>query len=127
MAEERSYTPDMIGTTPLPTAAPDSPAHRLVHEHDWSTSPLGPPDRWSTASRIALPLILQSPEPMYLVWGPERLFFFNDAYLPLMGDKVDGAMGCPFKDVWSDVWENVRHAIEASSPDAPNGSKTCRL
>lgn len=113
MPEDGSYITDMIGTTPLPTAAPDGPAHRLVRDHDWSTSPLGPPDSWSTALRIALPLILQSPEPMYLVWGPERLFFFNDAYLPLMGDK-EGAMGCPFKDVWSDVWENVRHAIEVT-------------
>ena len=104
----------MTGTTTLPTAAPDSPAHRLLRDHDWSTSPLGQPEHWPAAFRIGLTMILQAPDAMYLAWGPERLLFFNDAYLPLLGNKLDGAMGGRFEQVWSDVWSDVRHAIDAT-------------
>ena len=92
----------------------DFSTHHLFQDLHWDTFPLGNPDEWPAAFRIALSLILQSPEAMYLAWGPERLFFFNDAYAPLLGDKLDGAMGAPMREVWADVWDDVRHAIDAT-------------
>ncbi|SFP80695.1 ATP-binding protein [Sphingomonas rubra] len=92
----------------------DISSHHLLRNVDWNRSPLGTPNRWPAAFRIALSLILQSPEAMYIAWGTERLFFFNDAYARLLGDKLDGAMGAPMHVVWADVWQDVRHAIDAT-------------
>ena len=99
---------------PLPTAAPDSQAHRLLAEVDWPATLLGQPDDWPSAFRIALTMILAAPEPMYLAWGPDRLLFFNDPYIPLLGNKLDGAMGAPMRKVWWDVWDDVRHAVDGT-------------
>jgi len=89
-------------------------SHHLLRSVGWDRSALGVPDRWPAAFRIALSLILESPEAMYIAWGTERLLFFNDAYARLLGDKLDGAMGAPMHVVWADVWHDVRHAIDAT-------------
>ncbi len=50
---------------------------------------------------------------MILAWGREELtFFFNDTYIPLLGPRRDWAMGTPFKDVWSDAWEQAKPIID---------------
>ncbi len=99
-------------TLPLPTAAPDSQAHRLLCEVDWATSPLGTPSHWPLVFRRLLTFILESPEPMWFAWGEQRRMFFNDAYLPLLGNKLEGAMGERLEVVWWDVWDDVRASVE---------------
>ncbi|WP_294273149.1 ATP-binding protein [uncultured Sphingomonas sp.] len=50
---------------------------------------------------------------MILAWGRDDLtFFFNDTYIPLLGPRRDWAMGTPFKDVWSDAWEQAKPIID---------------
>lgn len=60
---------------------------------------------------MALNLILNSPESMFLAWGPELTFFFNDAYTPILGPRLSLAMGAAMPDIWSDVWEDVRATV----------------
>jgi signal transduction histidine kinase/CheY-like chemotaxis protein len=104
----------MIGESPFPFAAPDSVATALMRDLDWSALPLGERASLPSSFRIALMTILAAPEAMYLVWGPERRLFFNDAYIPLLGNKLDGAMGERFEKVWWDVWDDVRQSVEAT-------------
>ncbi|MEG2803173.1 PAS domain S-box protein [Stenotrophomonas sp.] len=49
---------------------------------------------------------------MYLVWGPELVFLFNDAYAPILGPRLDQAMGAPLRSLWADAWPSVREPIE---------------
>ena len=56
--------------------------------------------------------MLNSPESMYLVWGPELIFLFNDAYAPILGPRLDHAMGAPLRSLWADAWPAVREPIE---------------
>ncbi len=74
---------------------------------DWSASPLGEPRSWPSVLRTAIHLILASPESMFLAWGPELRFFFNDAYVPILGSRLPGALGAPLAELWSDVWDEV--------------------
>ncbi|WP_338469001.1 ATP-binding protein [Sphingomonas sp. gentR] len=63
--------------------------------------------------KVALSLLLNSPESMILAWGRDDLtFFFNDTYIPLLGPRRDWAMGTPFRDVWSDAWEQAKPIID---------------
>ncbi len=88
-------------------------AARLILERDWTGHPLGVPETWPEGLKVALSLLLNSPESMILAWGRDELtFFFNDTYIPLLGPRRDWAMGTPFKDVWSDAWEQAKPIID---------------
>ncbi len=54
-------------------------------------------------------MILDSPEPLARLGQGRQAFFFNDAYLPLLGGN--GAMGNRLEDVWADVWPDVAQAV----------------
>ncbi len=84
----------------------------LVRAHDWSRTPLGPSENWPAALKVALNLVLASPESMFLAWGPDLTFFFNDTYRPILGPRLFGALGAPMPELWSDVWEQVRPSVE---------------
>ena len=74
---------------------------------DWRAHPLGPPGTWPAGFRIALANLLASPDPMYIVWGEDRSYFFNDLYAPLVQTRWDGAMGAPFHELWADIWTHI--------------------
>jgi PAS domain S-box-containing protein len=57
-----------------------------ISAQDWSSSPLGPIDRWPSSLKIALALLLRSPLPMLLMWGKDGIFLCNDAYASSVGD-----------------------------------------
>lgn len=77
-----------------------------VRAHDWSASPLGASRNWPQSLRTALGVMLSSAFPSYLVWGPELISFYNDAYVPILGTKPD-ALGRPIREVWSEVWDEI--------------------
>ncbi|EIM25324.1 PAS domain S-box protein [Microvirga lotononidis] len=77
-----------------------------VRTHDWACTPLGPAEAWPQSLRTALSIMLSSAFPTYLAWGPELTSFYNDAYIPIMGDKPNG-LGRPFPEVWSEVWDTI--------------------
>ncbi len=87
--------------------AGDSEAGRVIKEIDWRTTSLGALEQWPAALKIHLNLILNSPESMYLLWGPDLLFFHNDAYAPILGPRLAYAMGMRMEELWSDVWDQV--------------------
>ncbi|MDX7953661.1 PAS domain-containing protein [Lichenihabitans sp. Uapishka_5] len=79
-----------------------------IRAHDWSATPLGPTERWPSALRFAVNLIMASPESMYLAWGPELVFLFNDAYRPVLGPRLPNALGKTLPELWPDAWDAVR-------------------
>jgi len=74
---------------------------------DWSCSPLGPPERWPEALKTAVGILLSSKFPMFLAWGPELRFLYNDAYMDVLGGKHPAALGHAFEDIWAEIWEDV--------------------
>ena len=42
----------------------------LMRDHDWSRSPLGPPEGWPQSLRSVASLLLRSKFPMFVAWGP---------------------------------------------------------
>ncbi|WP_341964613.1 response regulator [Pseudomonas sp. RC10] len=86
---------------------------------DWAATPLGSTEQWPAALKIHLNLILNSPESMYLLWGPELLFFHNDACAPTLGPRRDAAMGARMPELWSDVWDQVQPFAEQALNGQP--------
>ena len=90
-------------------ALPDFLAHGgamavLISAQDWHATRLGALQSWPGSLKGVLSTVLGSPKPMYILWGPEFLFFFNDACAPLLGARLEGAMGRPFAQVWPELW-----------------------
>ncbi|WP_407310697.1 PAS domain S-box protein [Pseudomonas sp. nanlin1] len=83
-----------------------------IGAHDWASTALGAPEQWPAALRNALNLMLNSPESMYLLWGPDLLFFYNDAYRPVLGPREHGALAQPIRILWADAWPAVQATIE---------------
>jgi len=58
---------------------------RSTASYDWSATSLGDAARWPLPLRLASDLLLNSPLPTLLVWGPETVLVFNEAYGALAG------------------------------------------
>jgi PAS domain S-box-containing protein len=86
----------------------------LIRSRDWSTSPLGAPETWPEPLRIVVDLLLQSRFPMFVAWGPELGFLYNDAYAEILGAKHPRALGSRFHDIWSEIWSDISPLIDAA-------------
>ena len=75
-----------------------------IHALDWRETPLGEIESWPNSLKCAIATVLGSPRPMHVLWGSDLLYFFNDAYAPMLGNHLDGAMGRPFAQVWPELW-----------------------
>jgi PAS domain S-box-containing protein len=79
----------------------------MMRAHDWSTSPLGQPVDWPPALRTVVGLMINSKFPMFVAWGPQLGFLYNDAYCDILGEKHPAALGRPFRDIWSEIWADI--------------------
>lgn len=75
---------------------------------DWSQTPLGPVAGWSQSLKTAVRIMLGSRYAMWLGWGPEFTFFYNDAYARMtLGPKHPWALGRPAREVWAEIWDDI--------------------
>jgi signal transduction histidine kinase/ActR/RegA family two-component response regulator len=84
----------------------------MMRAHDWSRSPLGHPRAWPQALRTVVGLMLNSKFPMFVAWGPQLGFLYNDSYREILGDKHPAALGGRFHDIWSEIWPDINPLIE---------------
>jgi PAS domain S-box-containing protein len=86
----------------------------LMRAHDWSRSPLGHPAGWPQSLRTIVSLLLQSQFPMFVAWGNDLGFLYNDPYAEILGAKHPAALGRRFYDIWSEIWPDISPLIDAA-------------
>jgi len=79
----------------------------LMRDNDWRNSPLGPPEGWPQSLRSVASLLLRSKFPMFVAWGPSLGFLYNDPYAEILGTKHPAAIGRPFQEIWSEIWDDI--------------------
>jgi PAS domain S-box-containing protein len=84
----------------------------LIRGHDWRSTELGDPAHWPLNLRLALRIILNSRQPMWIGWGASLVFFYNDAYRSIIGGKHPWAIGRPTTEVWSEIWDDIGPMLE---------------
>jgi PAS domain S-box-containing protein len=99
---------------PLDFLAGGGKTGALMRAHDWSESSLGPPDTWPQSLRTVVGLLLQSQFPMFVAWGPDLGFLYNDPYAEILGAKHPRALGRRFYDIWSEIWPDISPLIDAA-------------
>ena len=72
---------------------------------DWAATPLGDAAAWPQALQTLVGLMLASNQPMFLAWGPQRTWLYNDAWVPMLGNKHPAALGQASADVWAEAWD----------------------
>src|SRR5688500_19672194 len=82
-------------------------AGRLVRSLDWKSTSLGPPRDWPMALISQVRTMLATAQPMCIFWGRELVNLYNDAFLPILGEKHPRAMGQSAKDCWREAWPIV--------------------
>ena len=55
-------------------------AQALIARLDWTQSPLGPASQWPQSLRTAVDIVIHSPMPMLLLWGPQLAQIYNDGF-----------------------------------------------
>ena len=79
---------------------------KRIREFDWDRTPLGGVQSWPQSLKTSVSLILGSRHPMWIGWGPEMTFLYNDAYVHVLGSaKHHRALGRPASEVWAEIWD----------------------
>ncbi|MQA39156.1 ATP-binding protein [Rugamonas aquatica] len=77
-----------------------------IQAYDWSQTPLGPIADWPQSLKAVVSLMLSSPQPMWMGWGEQATFLYNDAYINVLtAAKHPWALGQPAADVWAEIWD----------------------
>ncbi|WP_336355467.1 response regulator [Pseudomonas granadensis] len=84
-----------------------------IRRHDWANNPLGPLEHWPDVLKTTVSLCLASHFPQAIIWGPELITLYNDAFVPILGDKPD-ALGRPFSDIWQEAWSEISPIADAA-------------
>ncbi|QCG95510.1 PAS domain S-box protein [Azospirillum sp. TSA2s] len=90
----------------------DSVVGSLVADFDWSNTCLGPIESWAGSLRTIVDLIVHSPIPMVLMWGPEHRMIYNDGYALIAGGKHPQALGGTVPGIWPEIWDWNRRILE---------------
>ncbi|HEY4009193.1 MAG TPA: ATP-binding protein [Acidobacteriaceae bacterium] len=84
-----------------------------TRDYEWSRTPVGPVETWPDALLITVNIILSSRHPMLLMWGPDLVQFYNDAFSnSLRTDKHPRALGQRGIECWPEIWPIIGPQIE---------------
>ena len=100
-----NFTDGPVPAAPDFLTAPGALSAQIL-AHDWSHTPLGPIAQWPQSLKTVVSLMLSSHQPMWIGWGPQATFLYNDAYIDVLSmAKHPWALGRPAAEVWAEIWD----------------------
>ena len=78
-----------------------------LRAHDWVNTPLGEPQHWPRSLKTAVRIMLTSRQPIWIGWGGELTYLYNDAYKSIIGGKHPWALGRSTAEVWREIWHEI--------------------
>lgn len=73
-----------------------------IRAFPWERTPLGPAAEWPQSLRTTLGLALASRQPMLILWGPQLIQLYNDAFRQMLaGERDPGALGADAREWWT--------------------------
>jgi hypothetical protein len=86
----------------------DGEMSRLMREKRWELTSLGPVETWPAGLLSAVRIVLTSRFSMWMGWGDELAFLYNDAYrVDTLGTKHPRVLGGPTRETWSEIWDEI--------------------
>jgi signal transduction histidine kinase/FixJ family two-component response regulator len=78
-----------------------------IRAFDWASTSLGPVAAWPQSLKISVRIMLTSRQPIWIGWGPDLVFLYNDAYKAIIGGKHPHSLGQPTHVVWHEIWNDI--------------------
>lgn len=82
-----------------------------IRAYDWTTTGLGPISGWPQSLLTAVNLMIQSPVPIVMLWGPDGRMIYNDAYAIFAGGRHPQLLGSKVVDGWPEVADFNRNVM----------------
>jgi PAS domain S-box-containing protein len=101
-------------------------AGNLIRGYDWAATPLGPPETWPQPLKTLVAIMLGSNQPMFVAWGEQRTFLYNDPYSEILATKHP-AMGRDFLEVWHEIHDDLLPIVEQAYGGDPVQMDDIRL
>jgi PAS domain S-box-containing protein len=96
------------GQDSLAFVAGDGELKERTRAYDWSQTPVGPAAEWPQSLKTVVRIMLDSRYAMWLGWGSDFTFFYNDAYARMtLGPKHPWALGRAAREVWPEIWNDI--------------------
>jgi signal transduction histidine kinase/FixJ family two-component response regulator len=74
---------------------------------DWAATSLGPAALWPRSLKTAVRIMLTSRQPIWIGWGKDLIYLYNDPYKSIIGGKHPWALGRPTSEVWREIWTDI--------------------
>jgi len=85
-----------------------------IRIHNWAATRLGALSDWPMPLRFAVSLCVKSQSPVSIHWGwPDLIVLYNDAFIPLAGDKHPAALGTPVFESWPELRLTIEPIFES--------------
>jgi PAS domain S-box-containing protein len=107
------HSGDKISTTISDFLPGEGEMARAVNAKNWHATPLGPVSGWPPCIRTAVSICLGSNFQIMVLVGAELAYIYNDACIPIFGDKHPEALGRRVADVWPEAWETIAPVLES--------------
>ncbi|OZI43731.1 two-component system sensor histidine kinase/response regulator [Bordetella genomosp. 5] len=116
---KESYVPDTLtvaaaGADPRAFLAGGGEAGALLRAHDWRGTRLGDPAGWPQSLKTAVRIMLTSRQPIYIAWGEDFHFLYNDPYQSILGARHPAAMAQPTREVWHEIWHYMEPLLHTA-------------
>jgi len=72
---------------------------------------MGPIAEWPTSLKTTVGLMLRSPVPLVLLWGPDGIMLYNDAYGGFAGNRHPGLLGSKVLEGWPEAADLNRRVM----------------
>lgn len=86
----------------------------LMRSRDWAATPLGEPALWPRSLKTVVRIMLTSRQPIWVGWGPQLTYLYNDPYLSIIGGKHPAALGQPTADVWREISDDIQPLLDSA-------------
>ncbi len=74
-----------------------------IRVFDWSKTPLGPITDWPQSLKNATAMVVASPVAIVMLWGPDGVMIYNDAYSLFAGERHPHLLGSNVREGWAEV------------------------
>ncbi|MBD5657697.1 MAG: PAS domain-containing protein, partial [Candidatus Eremiobacteraeota bacterium] len=87
---------------------------QIIADADWHSGILGPRSQWPASLNAALAICLESRSPIAILWGPQLVVLYNDAYRANVGAALHpAALGRPAIACWPEAWGRLGPILNA--------------
>lgn len=83
-----------------------------IARFEWSSTSLGPLHAWPQSLRTATALLLRCNLPMVMLWNPDGVMIYNDAYAEFAGQRHPRLLGSKVLEGWPEVAAFNAHVMD---------------